>query len=152
MKTKIRSFIVICTLGFVGALNVNATSICQSSCNLVALEEEKNVKSEDLNSAEFIFDESSSVVADYQKEAEAMTRWIADREEAKVFQMVMNKLNIVSDEDIASFAGEVSREYLPNQEFDYQKEAGLVTKQISDQKEATVIQKLIDEGKLAENR
>lgn len=159
MKTKIRSLMIICTLGLVGVLNANATLGYKTSCCTGTLEEVKNVKFENLNSAEFILDEDTQI--DYQKEAQLVTKWIADNEEAKTIQMLIDKGIFVSNEETDSSAGETKFENMNSSEFvftedadaeiDYQKEARLITKWIADMTEAKVIQRLIDEGKLAEN-
>lgn len=158
MKTKIRSLMIICTLGLVGVLNANATLSYKTSCCTGTLEEVKNVKFENLNSAEFILDEDTEI--DYQKEARLVTKWIADNEEAKTIQMLIDKGIFVSNEETDSFAGEAKSENLNSAEFefnadteiDYQKEAQLVTKWIADNEEAKTIQKLMDEGKIVENK
>ena len=158
MKTKIRSLIIICTLGLVGALSANATLSYKTSCVAGTLEEKRNVKSENLNSAEFVFNEDAEI--DYQKEAQLVTKWVVDKEEAKTIQMLIDKRIFVSNEETSSLAGEAKSENLNLSEFvfnedaeiDYQKEAQLVTKWVADMAEAKVVQKLIDEGKLAENK
>ena len=160
MKTKIRSLIIICVLGIVGALNTNATLSYKTLCVAGTLEEERNVKFENLNSAEFVFNEDADAQIDYQKEAQLVTKWVADKEEAKTIQMLIDKRIFVSNEETVSFAGEAKSENLNSSEFvfnenaeiDYQKEAQLVTKWVADMAEAKVVQKLIDEGKLTENK
>jgi len=118
-------------------------------------------KSANLNSAEFVFNEDANAEIDYQMEAQLVTKWIADNEEAETIQMLIDRGIIVSNEEMGSFAGEAKSENLNSAEFvfnedadaaiDYQKEAQLVSKWIADKEEAKVVQKLIDEGKLAEN-
>ncbi len=160
MKTKIRSLIIICTLGLVGALSANATLSYKTSCVAGTLEEKRNVKSENLNSSEFVFNEDADAQIDYQKEAQLVTKWVVDKEEAKTIQMLIDKRIFVSNEETSSFAGEAKSENLnlseiifnEDAEIDYQKEAQLVTKWVADMAEAKVVQKLIDEGKLAENK
>jgi len=162
MKTKIRSLIIICTLGLVGVLNANATSSYKTSGVAVTMGEEKNLKPEYLNTSEFVLNEDANAEIDYQKEAQLIIKRIADNEEAKTIQMLIDKTILVSNEETASFVGGAKPENLNSAEFvfiedanaeiDYQKEAQLVTKWVADIAEAKAIQRLIDEGKLAENR
>ena len=160
MKTKIRSLIIICALGLVGVLNANATSGYKTSCMAGTLEELNNSKSENLNSAEFVFNADTDAANDYQMEAQLVTKWIADNEEAETIQMLIDKGIILSNEEAANFVCEAKSENLNSAEFnfnaeteiDYQKEAQLITKWIADNEEAKTIQKLIDEGKLLENK
>ena len=161
MKTKIGSLIIICTLGLVGVLNANATLSYETSRIVETLEEQNITKFESLNSAEFVFNEDADAAIDYQMEAQLVTKWIADNEEAETIQMLIDRGIIVSNEEMGSFAGEAKSENLNSAEFvinedaeaaiEYQKEAQLVSKWIADKEEAKVVQKLIDEGKLAEN-
>jgi hypothetical protein len=157
MKTKIKSLIIICALGLVGVLNANATLSYKTSCVAGTLEELNNSKSENLNSGEFVFNADASI--DYQMEAQLVTKWIADNEEAETIQMLINRGLFVSNEEAATFAGEAKSENLNSAEFefnadaaiDYQMEAQLITKLIADREEVKTIQKLIDEGKLVES-
>ncbi len=152
MKTKIKSLIIICTLGLVGVLNANATLSYGTS------EEVKTVKSENLYSTGFDLNEDAGF--DYQMEAQLVTKSIADSEEAETIQMLIDKGIILSNDDAATFTGEAKLENLSSAEFeinayteiDYQIEAQLVTKMIANKEEAETIQKLIDEGKLVENK
>jgi len=89
MKTKIRTLIIICALGLVGVLNANATLSYNTSYVAGTLDGEKNVKSENLNSAGFDFNAEAEV--DFQKEAQLVTKWIADNQEAKTIQMLIDK-------------------------------------------------------------
>jgi hypothetical protein len=160
MKTKIRTFIIICTLGLVGVLNANATLGYNTSCIAGTLEETKNVKSENLNSAEFIFNTDADAEIDYQKEAQLVTMWVADKEEAKAVKKLIDEGVFVSIEETASCPGATKSESLnlaeslfsTDAKIDYQKEAQLVTKLIADKEEAKAVQKFIDEGKLPENK
>ena len=157
MKTKIRSLAIVCALGLVGVLNANATLSYNTSCDTQTLKENENVKSENLNSAEFVFNADTEI--DYQKEAQLVTKWIADKEEAKTIQMLIDKNILVSNEETAFFAGDAKSEKLNSAEFnfnadakiDYAKEAQLLTKWTADKEEAKAVQKLIDEGRLIEN-
>ena len=159
MKTKITSLIIICTLGLVGVLNAN-TALSNKTLNIGA--EAINVKLENLNSSEFVFNDNADATIDYRKEAQLVTAWVADREEAKAVQKLIDEGVFGSNDEHASYAGESKSENLNSSEFifnedtdvaiDYRKEAQLVTKWIADNEEAKTIQKLIDEGKLAENK
>ena len=159
MKTKIKSLIIICALGLVGVVNANAAISNKTLCVGATLAE---AKSENLNSSEFIFNDNADATIDYQKEAQLVTKWVADQEEAKAVQKLISEGVFVSNQVQTSCAGEAKSENLNSSEFifnedadaaiDYQKEAQLVTKWIADQEEAKAVQKFIDEGKLAENR
>jgi hypothetical protein len=162
MKTKIRSLIIICALGIVGTLNTNATSSHNTSSATSALEEAKNVKIENLNSSGFVFTEDADSEIDYEKEAQLVTKWVADQKEAKAIQVLFNNLVPALDEVSGSLASGEEFEDLNSAEFvftsdtnamvDYQKEAQVMTKWIADKQETKVIQKLIDSEKCSENK
>jgi len=161
MKTKIRSLITICALGVVGVLNANAALSYNTSIAGRTLEDTKNVKFENFNSSEFFLNEEADDAFDFQKEAQQLTKWVADNEEAKTIKMLIDKGVFVSNEDQASFADEAKSENLNSSEFvfnedadvliDYQEEAQLVTKWIADNEEAKTIQMLIDKGIFVSN-
>jgi hypothetical protein len=159
MKTKINTFILICTLGLVGVLNVNAASR-YSTLRIARTLNEQILRFENLNSKEFVFNEDVNTGIDYQKEAQLVTKWVADREEAKTIHMLIHKRSFGSNEEASSFAGVSQFENLNSSDFifnsgaeiDYQKEAQLLTKWVADMEEAKVVQNLIDEGRLAENK
>lgn len=156
MKTEIRTLAAICILGFIGTINVNAANYKN-----VVVEEVKNTSNELGNEdgsllllaekaslesdfkVEFLLNKDLDAKVDLQKEAQSVTKWIVDQEEAKVFQKLLTEGK--SDE----FA---SVQFLPNEDsnenVDFQKEAQLVTKWIADQEEAKAVKNLIDEGKL----
>jgi hypothetical protein len=152
MKTKIKSLILICTLGLVGVLNSNAASNYNTSSIAGALEEQ-NLRIENLYSAEFAFNEDASAGFDYEKEAQMVTKWVADREEAKAIQVLIDKSTLGLDEETSSFAGDAT-EFVFNKDakIDYQEEAQLLTKWVADNEEARVVKNLIEYGKLVENR
>ena len=152
MKTKIKSLILICTLGLVGVLNANAASNYNTSCVAGTLEEQ-NLRIENLYSTEFVFNEDANAEIDYQKEAQMVNKWVADCQEAKTIQMLIDKSILGSDEETLSFGGEAT-EFVFNADarVDYQKEAQLLTKRVADNEEARVVKNLIEEGQLAENR
>jgi hypothetical protein len=160
MKTKIKSLIIICTLGLVGVLNANATLSYKTSCIAGTLEEQTSTKSENLNSTGFVLNEDADAAIDYQLEAQLVSKSIADNEEAETIQMLIDRGIFVSNDETASFVGESNLENLSSAEFDFstdvkidnQLDAQLITKLIADNEEAKTIQKLIDEGKLVENK
>lgn len=135
MKTKTRTLIAVCILAFAGLLNANAAT------NLV----EKNLASGNgatnfsaLNGFEI------NEAIDYQKEAQLVTRWIADMAEAKATQQIIER------NDASANQSEVFN--TNNDEIiDFRKEAQLVTRTVADREEANAIQKLVTEGKLVEN-
>ncbi len=134
MKTKIRTLITVCVLGFVGVLNANAT----------VLNSERVAKSE---SFRFVMSEDFDANIDFQKEAQLVTKLVADREEAKATKQVIERNS--------GFAGEVSNSFendvvIENNDdiTDFRKEAQSVTKLIADREEDSTIQKLIGQGRL----
>jgi len=159
MKTKIKSLIIICTLGFVGVLNANATLSYKTSCVAGTLEEQNYTKSENLNSSGFVLTEDADAIFDYQLEAQLVSKSIADNEEAKTIQMLIDRGIFVTNEEMISFADGANLENLNSAEFDfnssaeidYQLEAQLITKLIADNEEAKTIEKLIDRGILVSN-
>ena len=88
---------------------------------------------------------------DFGKEALLITKLIADKEEAKAIQKVMDRGFVAPVEATNTFENEVGYEN-KIETFDFDKEALLITKLIADKAEADTIQKLIAEGKLTENK
>jgi len=88
---------------------------------------------------------------DFGKEALLITKLIADKEEAKAIQKVMDRGFVAPVEATNTFENEVGYEN-KIETIDFDKEALLVTKLIADKAEADTIQKLIAEGKLTENK
>ncbi len=153
MKTKTRTLVAICVLGFIATINVNAANYKNANNSLV-VEEVKNLKNEsnltdnalsssiekfdasvsdaNFGSTEFLLSNDLYSEVDFQKEAQSVTKWIADKEEAK-----LNK-KLIAEGRFGKL----------NTEDNLQREASKVTKWIADQAEAKLIQKLIDEGKL----
>jgi ribulose bisphosphate carboxylase small subunit len=86
--------------------------------------------------------ENNFEMTDFGKEALLITKSIADREEAKVIQKIMERGFIAPVETTDSFENETT---------DFGKEALLITKLIADKAEADTIQKLVAEGKLIAN-
>lgn len=140
MKTKIRSFFAITVLAFVGILNANA------SINF----DEKNSASGNTNlNISFMNDTELNEAVDYQKEAQLITKWIADMAEAKATQQVIERNTALVCEPAEN------NEVLIENSFeitDYRKEAQLITKAIADREEANAIQNLVNEGKYSESR
>ena len=143
MKTKIRLLILICALGIVGALNAKAAT--------------KNLEFENLNSSAFVFTEDADSEIDYEMEAQLVTKWVADQEEARIINSQSDNWIFVSNDEAVSLAGE---EGLLNQNSgkfafdsdatDYQMEAQFATKWVADREEAKAFQKLIDAVTIAE--
>jgi len=148
MKTNIRTLTAICILGFIGAINVNAENVkitsnelSNADGSLLLLAEKASLESN--AKVEFILNEDLDASIDLQKEAQAVTRWIVDQEEAKVFQKLLTEGKFNEFESVQFLPNEDS-----NENVDFQKEAQSVTKWIVDNEEAKLTQKLIDEGKL----
>lgn len=143
MKT-IKSFIIICALCLVGVSNVKATvshelkdSKLTSASQILA----------ELNNTITFVDAEFSESIDYQKEAQLVTKWLADQAEAKVTRQLIER-----NEGVESSTN-IDRECLSaNDITDFRKEAQLVTKSIADKEEALVLQKLVNEGRITENR
>ncbi|HPR85474.1 MAG TPA: hypothetical protein PLG33_05455 [Prolixibacteraceae bacterium] len=143
MKT-IKSFIIICALCLVGVSNVKATvnhelkdSKLTSASQILA----------ELNNRITFVDTEFSESIDYQKEAQLVTKWLADQAEAKVTRQLIER-----NEGVESSTN-IDRECLSaNDITDFRKEAQLVTKSVADKEEALVLQKLVNEGRITENR
>lgn len=148
MKTKIRTLITVCLLAFVGVLNANATvNFEEKSVVLSNGNESFSALNEKL--ASFAADQNGTV--DYQKEAQLITRLIADMAEAKVTLQVIEKNTTLTGDVSNPFETEIAD--ASNDEItDFRKEAQFVTKAIADKEEAHAIQKLVTEGKIADNR
>lgn len=136
MKTTIKSLIIICTLGLVG-LTTNASTTKTTATAGTA--------------GQFILNMDSDAIIDFQKEAQLVTKWIADNEEAKTIQKVIDRNANLCGELTNSFENTV----VPgnNEEIaDFRNEAQLLTRLIADNAEVSAIQKLVAEGKIAEDR
>jgi hypothetical protein len=163
MKTNIRTLVAICILGFIGTINVNAANYRNANNNIV-VEEAKSTKNElakadgsvaestektsfesgaSFEAVQFLLNEDLDAKIDLQKEAQSVTKWIVDQEEARVFQKLITEGKFEKVEPV---------QFLLNNNLDarvdLQKEAQSVTKWIVDNEEAKLTQKLIDEGKL----
>lgn len=148
MKTTIKSIIVICALGIIGMSNVQASVNRELSNSESTRTYQMSVE---MSGKLAWLETTNSESIDYQKEAQLVTRWIADMAEAKVTQQVIDRNAHISSEDhfLKSFRAAVDG---VNAITDFRKEAQLVTKAMADKAEVSAIQKLIDEGKIAENR
>lgn len=136
MKTKTRILAAICILAFAGVSNANAAT------NF----DEKNLVSGNGNMNLSILNQIETTEAiDYQKEAQLVTRWIADMAEAKATRQIVERND--------AFANQSEVFNASNDEItDFRKEAQLVTRTVADREEANAIQKLVTEGKLVENK
>ena len=147
MKTKIRIFITVFTLAFVGVLNANATvNSGERNSGLIRENESLSVLNEKIASFESEINEN----IDYRMEAQMVTRLIADMAEAKATQRVMERSFVAPSETMISFENEVG--YENNFETnDFRKEAQLMTKLIADKEEAKAVQKVMERGFVAPN-
>ena len=94
--------------------------------------------------------ENNNETTDFGKEALSITKSIADMEEAKAIQRVMERGFIVPSETNNSFDNEVENENF-NEAIDYGKEALLITKEIADKEEANAIQRVMERGYVVPN-
>lgn len=85
-----------------------------------------------------VVNENSDAVLDYQKEAELIMKDIADLEEARTIQILLNK----SMRNLGN--GNLNEKGI-NVE---QTEAQLVMKMVADQQEARTVRKLVEDGRL----
>ena len=148
MKTKIRTFIIVCGLALTG-FNASATKNYINLRNNVVFEDEKNVRSlkadenltmlnEKTGTIGSVVNENSDAVLDYQKEAELIMKDIANLEEARTIQILLNK----SIRNLET--GDLNEKGI-NVE---QTEAQLVMKMVADQQEARTVRKLVEDGRL----
>jgi hypothetical protein len=139
MKTIIKSIVLLSAIGFFGVLNSNAASNCSLSAG----------ESTYSTSVASVLNSDADAVVDYQKEAQLLTKWVADNEEAKTIKMLMDRNEFFSNEEVDSSAypsAEVSESLA-----DFQNEARVIARSIADQQEAKMIQKLVEEGRLAQD-
>ena len=83
--------------------------------------------------------DNSFEIADFAAEAQLMTREIADREEARATQKVMDKGFVSPEETTNSFENETEMT-------DFRLEAQVITKEIADREETKATQKVMDKG------
>jgi hypothetical protein len=98
-----------------------------------------------------IGNENNNEITDFGKEALLITKSIADNEEAKAIQKVMDRGFVAPVETTNSFENEVGNEN-SNETTNFGKEALLISKLIADKAEADTIQELVAEGKLIANK
>jgi len=147
MKTKIRIFITVFTLAFIGVLNAKATVNFEEK-NSGSIETNESVIALNEKIASFESDVNGSI--DYQKEAQMVTRLIADMAEAKATKKMMDRGYVAPNEIINSFENEAETE--SNDVItDLAQEAQIMTKLIADKEEAEAIQKMMDRGLVAPN-
>ena len=147
MKTKIRTFITVCTLAFVGVLNANAAAnFEEKNSGLNRTNESLTILNEKTTSFESELNRS----VDYGKEAQLMIKQIADNEEVKAVQNVMDKGFIAPVETFNSSENEFVNENI-NETTDFLKEARLMTKLIADKEEAKAIQNVMEKGFVTPN-
>ena len=148
MKTKIRTLITVCVFATIGVLNVNAaTNSDEKNVSLANGSESISALNEKIAS----FTTEANELVDYQKEAQMVTKWIADRIEAEATQQVLERNNSTvaeTNSTMANFAGNENDENVT----DFSKEAQLMVKLTADNEEAKAIRKLVSEGKITENR
>ena len=148
MKTNITTLITICALGIIG-LNANAANYRNS------ISTERISKAGNSGSAQFLLNEDADAVVDFQKEAQLLTKWAADREEAKAVQKLFDEGFSAATENVSVTAYTESTQPVLNENAettgDFHQEAQMLTKWVADKEEAKAVQKLIEEGKLAEN-
>jgi hypothetical protein len=95
--------------------------------------------------------ENNDATTDLAEEAQLIIKRIADNEEAKAVQRVMERGFVEPTETTGSFENEVGNENYDTTT-DLAEEARLMIKLIADQEEAKAVQELIAEGRLEEPR
>ena len=141
MKTNIRTIL---TLGLVGVLGLttNAATLKSASSNFE--------KSE--FSLALLNDEAT---VDFRGEAMMLTKLTADKEEAKATQKLIEAgfqmLNETAETTEANSESAVSN-LDESGVVDYLMEAQILAKKVADNEEAKAVQKLVKEGKIAENK
>ena len=95
--------------------------------------------------------ETNDATTDLAEEAQLMIKQIADNEEAKAIQRVMERGFVEPTKTTGSFENEVGNENYDTTT-DLAEEARLMIKLIADNEEAKAVQELIAEGKLEEPR
>lgn len=122
MKTKIRTLVILSVLGLIGLNSTAATNRFEVSNNTeVALLNEN---------------EETSATIDFRKEAQQISKWVADQQEARLMQkLAVNGISVASETTVKS-----------NNEsgVDYRAEAQAITKQIADQVETKATLKILN--------
>lgn len=141
MKTNIRTILTIALVGIIG-LTTNAANLKSNSTNF--------------ENSEFtlaLLNDEATV--DFRGEALMLTKLTADKEEAKATQKLIeagfSMLNETTETTEVNSESAVSNLDELNV-IDYLKEAQILAKKVADNEEAKVIQKLVEEGKIAENK
>jgi len=158
MKTKTSTLAVICILGFIGTINVNAADYKNSNNTVVAAEDkianlnlvglteitsfENDARFENV---QFLLNEDAEANVDLQKEAQLVTKWVVDQEEARVVKNLIDDGRLVEFVSVQTPMAEVFESNV-----DLHNEAQIATKLVVDQVEAKILKKLIDEGRLVE--
>lgn len=158
MKTKIRTLAAICVLGFIGTINVNAADYKNlnnsavveenksANLNLVAATEKTSFENDArFENVQLLLNDDAEANVDLQREAQLVTKWIVDQEEARVIKNLIDEGRLV---ELVSTQSPIAEVVEPN--IDLQKEAQLATKLVVDQVEAKIVKKLVDEGRLVE--
>lgn len=139
MKTKIRNLITVCVLGFIG-LNTSAANYSNTN---------KTLNAETSGLVQFLLSENMNAKTDFQKEAQLGIKLVADREEAKAVQKLIDAGFTPLDETPAVTEGfNLAIPAAAELNVDLQNEARLETKMLADREEAKVVQKLRAEGRL----
>jgi len=94
--------------------------------------------------------ENNEATTDLAKEAQLMIKLIADKEEAKAVQRVMERGFVAPNETTSSFENEVGGEN-NNATIDLAEEAQLMIKSIADKEEAKAVQRVMERGFVAPN-
>lgn len=138
MKTKIRTSLIICALGLIG-LTVNAANYRN---------EESLVIATNSGIASYLLNEDAEAMTDFRAEAQMISKWVADQEEAKVIEKLVSEGLFLNPENF-EILKQVNATTLAN-EAENRKDANQVTKSIADNEESKAVRKLVEEGKLAE--
>lgn len=148
MKTRIRIFITVCILAFVGILNAKATTNSEEkNSGLIGSKESLTVLNEQIG----LFENETNESIDYQKEAQMVNRWIIEMVEAKTTKKMIERSSVTLNETIHPFENEAEAE--SNDVItDLVQEAQLMTKLIADKEEAKAIQNMIERGFVDPNR
>jgi hypothetical protein len=154
MKTTIKTFIAIGVLAFGGVINSNASDSSKSANIGLVTGVEKNLRN--LRLGECVLSPAEKIALpeampvenfnedfDYRLEAQSIIKAIADKEEAKAVQEIMNRSfqGAMEGNDSFEFAGATTN---------LREEAQLVTKSLADEAEAKAISQLVADGKLTE--
>ncbi len=171
MKTNFRNIIAVSAVAFAGIFSANATEndsefFTTTGNNIVDYRTEAQLVTRHLadmaearatqivmernitEPTEIVafFENEVSAIAetnDFQTEALQITHEVADREEAKATQKIMDK-GFVSPAEITTATTELTMN-------DFRVEAQLITKEIADREETKATQKVMDKGLIEEN-